>query len=113
MNTARSGAGVCAIENFIYAVGGYTTSLQLSSCERYDTITNQWTYVKSMSMPRSALACVAWNGKIFAIGGYNGNEFLSSIEYYEPSEDKWDETVNLTSERSGHGAAVTVESKFN
>ena len=112
MNTPRSGAGVCSWENYIYAVGGYTTNLQLNSVERYDTLTNQWTHVTSMKVPRSALACVVWNARIIALGGYNGNEFLSSIEIYDPHTDSWSEGPPMSSERSGHGAVVTVESKF-
>ncbi|CAF0836199.1 unnamed protein product [Brachionus calyciflorus] len=112
MNVPRSGAGIIAWENYIYAVGGYTNNLQLNSVERYDPQTNQWSFVSSMNVPRSALACVVWNGKIIAIGGYNGNEFLSSIELYDPSTDTWTDGPPMTSERSGHGAVVTVESKF-
>ena len=77
MNTPRSGAGVSHLGNFIYAVGGYTTNLQLNSVERYDTQTNQWTFVASMSVPRSALASVTWNEKIYAIGGYTGKRTLN------------------------------------
>lgn len=94
-------------------MGGYTTNLQLNSAERYDTLTDQWSFIKPMSIPRSALASVAWNGRILAIGGYNGNEFLSSVELYDPCEDKWTEGPRLTTERSGHGAAITVEARFN
>lgn len=104
--------GVCSVDNHIYVVGGYTTNLQLNSVERYDTLTDQWSFIKPMSIPRSALASVAVYGKILAIGGYNGNEFLSSVEMYDPSEDKWTEGIRLTSERSGHGAAVTVEARL-
>ena len=133
--------GVCALNNYIYAVGGYTTNLQLASVERYDTVTNQWSYVRPMSSPRSALACVASNMKIIAIGGYNGSAFLSTIEVYDPEKDEWNiGRIGLTSERSGnkrpdhithkrkhrsyhfsfsfspvllgHAAAVTVESRI-
>ena len=90
------------MNDFIYAVGGFTTNLQLSSVERYDTIKNQWSYVKSMSSPRSALSCVATNMKIVATGGYNGNAFLSSVEIYDPEKDEWHiGHISLTSERSG------------
>jgi hypothetical protein len=58
MNVARSGAGICSYDDFIYAVGGYATNLQLSSVERFDTFKNQWTFIKPMSSPRSALAAI-------------------------------------------------------
>jgi hypothetical protein len=94
--------GVCALDNYIYAVGGYTTNLQLNSAERYDLSTNQWSFISSMESPRSALACVAWNEYIVAIGGYNGTEFLASIEKYDPKLNRWESVAPLTSERSGN-----------
>jgi kelch-like protein 19 len=66
-----------------------------------------------MNSPRSALACVTLCSKVFAIGGYNGSNFLSSTEVYDPATEVWTITpFLLSSERSGHGAAVTVETKF-
>jgi hypothetical protein len=111
MNVARSGAGVASLDENIYVVGGYTNDLQLNSVERFDTLTCQWTYVSPMSSARSALACVTWNSKILALGGYNGREFLSKAEVYDPNEDKWVECqkLALSAERSGHGAAISIE----
>ena len=38
MNVPRSGAGVASFDNFVYAIGGYTTNLQLNSVERFDSL---------------------------------------------------------------------------
>lgn len=109
MTVARSGVGCATLENNIFVVGGYTAEMQLNSVEKYNIQTNQWTICTNMSSPRSALACVTWNGRIYAIGGYNGKDFLTKIECYDPKEDKWMETSGMLSGRSGHGAAISIE----
>ncbi|CAF1368727.1 unnamed protein product, partial [Didymodactylos carnosus] len=113
MLTSRSGAGACSLEHWIYVVGGYTTNgstaSQLDSVERYDVLSNQWTFVRSLHYRRSALSCVALDRKIHAMGGYDGKNFLSVVEVYDPDTDTWDFGTSLTSERSGHGSALTVE----
>jgi len=61
-------AGVCSLDQYIYAVGGYDGSSQLSSVERYDVWSDQWTTITSMSCPRSALSVGVINNCIYAIG---------------------------------------------
>ena len=36
---------MCAIDNFIYAVGGYDGSSQLRTVERYDIEADEWTFI--------------------------------------------------------------------
>ena len=55
---------MASFENKIYAVGGYTTNMQLNTAEVYDVLTNQWTQIASLSSSRSALTCIAWKGNI-------------------------------------------------
>ena len=47
MGTARYGLGLTALNNNLYAVGGYDGSNYLSSSERYDPDTNSWTAIAS------------------------------------------------------------------
>jgi len=61
-------AGVCSLDQYIYAVGGYDGSSQLSSVERYDVWSDQWTTITPMSCPRSALSVGVINNSIYAIG---------------------------------------------
>lgn len=55
---------------YVYAVGGYDSSCQLSSVERYCTVTNQWEFVAPMRSPRSALSVAVVNSKLYALGQY-------------------------------------------
>ncbi|KAL3199837.1 hypothetical protein MRX96_043762 [Rhipicephalus microplus] len=106
MNTCRSGAGVVAVERWIYVVGGYDGSSQLTSAERYDVERDQWDVVASMKEPRSALALAHLGGKIYALGGYDGTDFLSSVEVFDLESEQWSEGTPMQAGRSGHAAAV-------
>jgi len=63
-------AGVCSVDQFIYAIGGYDGSSQLSSMERYDVGLDQWTAITSMNCPRSALSVSVVDSSIYAIGKF-------------------------------------------
>ncbi|CAF0965904.1 unnamed protein product [Adineta steineri] len=111
---SRSGAAAAPLAQYIYVVGGYasdsiTGPMQLDVVERYDTITQQWSYVQSLNCRRSALSCVTLDKRLFALGGYDGKNFSSVVEIYDPEKDEWTYGTSLTKERSGHGSALTVE----
>ena len=73
--------GVASLEQSVYAVGGYDSTYQLPTVERYDIQTNQWEFVAKMSRPRSALNIAVISGKIYALGthsvGAKRNEVIS------------------------------------
>jgi len=58
------------VDQYIYAVGGFDDSSQLSSVERYDVGSDQWTMVAPMNCPRSALTVSIINNSIYAIGKF-------------------------------------------
>lgn len=69
-------AGVATMNYYVYAVGGYDGSQQLSSVERYDTIMDKWEMVASMNCPRSALSVAVIDSKLYALG-----IFIQLIKY--------------------------------
>jgi N-acetylneuraminic acid mutarotase len=76
LRVGRSGAAAASLAQCIYVVGGYASDnvegpMQLDVVERYDTITQQWSFVKSMNCRRSALSCVTLDKRLFAIGKIN------------------------------------------
>jgi hypothetical protein len=75
----RMFTGVCGSDQHIYAVGGYDSTYQLSSVERYDIETNQWEEISRMNRPRSALSVVMLNNKIYALGEV---PFLLTLSMY-------------------------------
>uniref|UniRef100_A0A663F3H2 Kelch like ECH associated protein 1 n=1 Tax=Aquila chrysaetos chrysaetos TaxID=223781 RepID=A0A663F3H2_AQUCH len=100
---------VCALNNCIYAMGGYDGTDQLNSTERYEVETDTWTFVAPMRYRRSALGVTVYQGKIYVLGGYDGHTFLDSVECYDPVADAWTEVTRMTSGRSGVGVAITME----
>lgn len=61
-------AGVSALNNCIYAMGGYDGTNQLNSVERYDVEVGTWSFVASMKHRRSALGVTVYQGKIYVLG---------------------------------------------
>lgn len=61
-------AGVCALNNCIYAMGGYDGTNQLNSVERYDVEVGTWSFVAPMKHRRSALGVTVYQGKIYVLG---------------------------------------------
>ena len=62
--------GVTAMDQYVYAVGGYDATYQLPSVERYCVETNQWEMLCQMNRPRSALGVAVVNSKLYAVGEY-------------------------------------------
>lgn len=68
------------MEGYVYAVGGYDSSCQLSSVERYCTATNQWEFVAPMRSPRSALSVAVINNRLYALGESNIAAAILTLE---------------------------------
>ena len=80
----RSGAAAVALAECIYVIGGYASdsiegAMQLDIVERYDTLVQQWSFVRPLNCRRSALSCVALDNRLFALGGYDGQHFSSMM----------------------------------
>jgi hypothetical protein len=50
---------------------GYGDNLDsiISSCERYDPITNLWSFIGSLNVPRSTFHAHVYNNKLVVLGG--------------------------------------------
>ena len=46
MQIPRQAFGVCAINNYIYCLGGINKGQVYNSMERFDTIKNKWTVIQ-------------------------------------------------------------------
>lgn len=68
MQCSRSGSGVASLGQYIYVVGGYDGTRQLSTVERYDTERDTWEYVSGVTVARSALSVTVLDGKLYAMG---------------------------------------------
>ena len=106
MLSKRCRLGVATLNGKIYACGGYDGSSFLKSVEMYDPVSNKWTFVASMNVPRSRVALVANMGNLYAIGGYDGMKNLSTVEMYSPEKDEWTYAPSMESHEGGVGVGV-------
>lgn len=96
MPTPRRGLGAAVVGNALYAIGGSSGSSPcggppLSTVERYDIDSGQWTAVAPLLSPRSDLAAYAHGGKIYVFGGCTGSVFAvtGAVDVYDPVTDSW------------------------
>ena len=74
--------GVVAIDDKIYAIGGYTKNEPVGTNERYDPKTDKWVTLASMPTPRGEFAIATHENKIYCIG--NG-----PTEVYDTVTNSW------------------------
>jgi N-acetylneuraminic acid mutarotase len=80
----------------------------LSSMERYDASSDQWSVATNMGTRRFSFGACAVLGEVYVSGGMDNNDNqLSSVEKYSPSSDTWSVVSSLPDPRVGH-AAVAV-----
>jgi hypothetical protein len=97
-----------------YVLGGFDGAglgrSILSSMERFDASSWQWSVTASMSTARFNFGACALAGELYALGGRdNSNHQVSSVEKYSPASDTWSTVAPMPDARSSH-AAVAVGS---
>jgi hypothetical protein len=71
-----------------FVIGGFDNRVLLSSMERYDVSTGQWSVVAAMGTARGLFGACVVSGEIFVTGGADAdNNDLSSVERYSPSSE--------------------------
>ncbi|MBN1820763.1 MAG: prolyl oligopeptidase family serine peptidase [Prolixibacteraceae bacterium] len=92
MPTARCFLGACVLNGKIYAIGGATNALTMTSAvEMYDPLTDTWTQKADMPMALCYPNVCALNDKIYVFGG-NTAMFSGMVTFsfvYDPDSDKW------------------------
>jgi hypothetical protein len=93
-----------------YVIGGRNfDDVPLSSMERYDASSGQWSAVATMSGLRTNVGACVLQGEIYVTGGKSSFNPLSIVEKYSPSTDTWSAVALRPGGRSTH-CAVTVGS---
>ncbi|MDP4181671.1 MAG: S8 family serine peptidase [Bacillota bacterium] len=68
---------------------GYNINDYSSNVYKYDPVSNRWSTVAPLTIPRINHSLVTVNGKIYVIGGSNANGVIDSIQQYDPMTNTW------------------------
>ncbi|XP_053516599.1 kelch-like protein 17 isoform X4 [Artibeus jamaicensis] len=88
------------------SLGGGSLFAIHGDCEAYDTRTDRWHVVASMSTRRARVGVAAVGNRLYAVGGYDGTSDLATVESYDPVTNTWQAEVSMGTRRSCLGVAV-------
>lgn len=77
-----SAVGAAVLNDHLYVCGGYDGVASLNTVECYNSETNKWVMVTSMTKHRSAAGVVAFDGHVYAIGGHDGLSIFDSVSLW-------------------------------
>jgi hypothetical protein len=92
----------------VFVMGGmnpdeFDDSVTISSMERNDVSSNQWSAATNMGTYRYSFGACAVAGEVYVTGGMDEDESrLSSVEKYSPLSDTWSIVSALPEPRSNH-----------
>jgi len=94
-NVARFTFNIIYMGEQIYIIGGRKWGEDeeaiLTSCERYNLLTNQWEQIAKLNRPRCSAMTFQLKNRIYVLGGYKGNtQRWAEIEVYYPEKNTWD-----------------------
>jgi hypothetical protein len=101
------------VPEIAYVIGGYGDGPRLSSMERYDASSGQWSTMASMRNMRSHFGACVLNGEIYVTGGTpDGMDSMIKVEKYCPTTDTWCAVAPLDMGVYSHAAVVVEHSIF-
>ena len=91
MQVSRTGEGFVVYENRIYAMGSNIGKYDETLCELYNSATNSWTTLQSISKPITVEGTIVSNDHIYVLGsnvkGLVGDNL--DVFKYDPVVDRW------------------------
>ena len=84
LNEPRRGLALVAIEDALFAIGGYNTDGYLSVAERYDAGPGRWAVIDWPIVARTWAAAVVVDGDVIVAGGYDDTGYVGRVERIDP-----------------------------
>ncbi|GAA6082523.1 kelch-like protein 10 [Tachysurus ichikawai] len=106
MHMPRSGLGVIALNNKLFAIGGFNGVTPMQSIETFNPRTNSWRFLCPMFNSRSNFGIKVMDGRLYVIGGCNNKGTTSRCEYYDVYKDEWFKIQNMNISRSAVSCCV-------
>ena len=113
LSTPRGGLGVVSFDGYLYAAGGSdqpgSGMTESAVVERYDPVSDEWTFIGELIAARSHFGMTVANGLIYTIGGctQSCSTRISSVETLDPTNGSWYPSLALPGVRHAFAAAVT------
>jgi len=112
MPTARGFLGTCVLNGKIYAIGGATSPMKMTSAvEVYDPISDTWVQKANMPIALCYPNVCTLDGKIYVFGGSTAilGGVVTNSFVYNPDSDEW--TQISDSPRIGDPCVAVAEGK--
>ena len=105
LQEARAEAFGAAANGKVYIAGGMKITIEprerLSSCEVYNEMTNEWSFIACLTVPRASGNMVCVDGTLYVLGGITDRRSRRSaepsltVECYDPEKDRWHKKTTL------------------
>jgi hypothetical protein len=108
---SRHGVEVVAVNDMLYAVGGYGESY-CNTIEEYNPLTDSWRFITTIPTTRYAPSVVVNEDNIYIIGGYDKEKgALKTIDVYNIKDDRWT-TISDKITPASHFTSIVVDNKI-
>ncbi|MFA4795850.1 Kelch repeat-containing protein [Leptospira kirschneri] len=85
----------------ILVAGGYDNIDLIATAERFDLLTNTWSYIAPMNQQRAVhKAVLLSDGRVLVTGGNLNQVAANGAEFYNPNQNTWTQTGVMNSFRS-------------
>ncbi|XP_076880983.1 kelch repeat and BTB domain-containing protein 13 [Brachyhypopomus gauderio] len=114
LNASTTMAGITALNNKIYIVGGvYDINNKIvDSGYCYDATSDTWSTFSNPQQPRYNCTLVGLEGSIYALGGEYERTTMSSVEKYNVATDTWSFVASLPKPLSAVACTKCMERIF-
>jgi N-acetylneuraminic acid mutarotase len=107
MLTPRSGLGLAAFENQLYAIGGEVEGGVSTAVEKYNPNLNSWESMRRKPTAVADSSAVVISGKVYVPGGRLATgEMADILEIYDPLQDTWENGAGLPRPVSAYALAA-------
>ncbi|KAM4747387.1 kelch repeat and BTB domain-containing protein 8-like [Rhinophrynus dorsalis] len=88
--------GLLTVGRHLYISGGVNKDKSYSNTLHiYESLTNEWTQLPSMTFPRSNHGFLEHNQRLYALGGWNIRDTLDSVECFNLDQNCWKRLSNM------------------